>query len=116
MENFETGYFMEFHQCSDFSNEISIPFDFWQGTIKGCFSNNKLSRLDEGKECDDDETTLEKIPSQKIKSYKGITLCGKTKGNYYNLLFSDSVVGENEECPKGTKNCGYIDSVLINYA
>lgn len=74
--------------------------------------NKKASKLDEGKECKDDEDPLIKIPPQKINSYKGITLCGKTKGNYYNLLFSDSVVGVNEKCPKGTKNCGYIDSVL----
>ena len=66
------------------------------------------------------------IPPQNIDIFNGLSLCGKTLYlktfynndyddkvyfQYYDLLFSDSVVGENEKCPEGTKNCGYIDTV-----
>lgn len=115
LENFESGYFMEFHKCSPFANEIPIQFDYWEGTKKGCgISENKRKKaikINEGDNCKDDQETLEKIPHMKIESYKGITLCGQTKGKYYDLLFSNSVVGEKEDCPKGKKVCGYIDSV-----
>lgn len=115
LENFESGYFMEFHECSSYTNEIPIQFDSWQGTKRGCgtIKNDKKEAniLEDGNSCKDDEELLEKIPPRKIYFYKGIKLCGKTKGKYYDLLLSDSVVGVNEECPKGTKNCGYIDSV-----
>jgi len=30
---------------------------------------------------------IEKIPPQKIYSYKNLTLCGLTRGSYYDLLY-----------------------------
>ena len=115
LENFESGYFMEFHKCSPFANEIPIQFDYWQGTKKGCGISEKTKKkaikINEGDNCKDDQETLEKIPHIKIESYKGITICGQTKGKYYDLLFSNSVVGEKEDCPEGKKVCGFIDSV-----
>ena len=113
IDNFATGYFMEFYKCN--SNENRIKFDIWQGTIKGCLkikdNKTEVSLPQDGVNCEEGETAIEKIPSQKIYNFKGLTLCGETKGNYYDLLFSDSVVGEYEECPDGFKNCGYIDTI-----
>ena len=113
IENFATGYFMEFYKCN--SNENRIKFDAWQGTVKGCLKiqdNKKEAVLPlNGINCEEGEPAIEKIPPQKIYNFKGLSLCGKTKGNYYDLLFSDFVVGENEECPDGFKNCGYIDTI-----
>ena len=113
LDNFQTGYFLEFHKCN--SNENRIKFGTWQGTIKGCGTENngiKKARIPkENKDCKKDEKILEKIPPQNIFVFKGLTICGKTKGNYYDLLFSDSVIEKNKDCPEGFKNCGYIDTV-----
>ena len=113
IDNFQTGYFLDFNICTP--NENRIKLDTWRGTLKGCGKrkDNKSSVriLSENDNCKKDELVLEKIPPQNIYTFKGLTLCGKTKGNYYDLLFSNSVVGEKEECPKGKKNCGYIDTV-----
>jgi hypothetical protein len=104
---------LDFNKCT--LNDNRIKLGRWEGTLKGCgkIINNKSSvrtLLNNGY-CKTDETELEKIPPQNIYSFKGLTLCGKTKGNYYDLLLSNSVVGEKEECPEGKKNCGYIDTV-----
>ena len=113
IDNFQTGYYLDFNICTP--NENRIKLDTWRGTLKGCgkIKDNKSSAriLSENDNCKKDELVLEKIPPQNIYTFKGLTLCGKTKENYYDLLFSDSVVGEKEECPKGKKNCGYIDTV-----
>jgi len=112
IENFKTGYFTDFFECNP--NDEKIKLGDWQGTVKGCGKKDKAeSYVLEDKNCKSDEFTLEKIPSQKIFSFKGLSICGTTKDSksYYNLLFSDSVVEENEECPEGTKNCGYIDTI-----
>ena len=115
IENFQSGYFLDFRFCN--SNENRINFGTWPGTVKGCgkIENGrpKANILDEKKEdkCNKNEIFLDNIPSQDIFSFKGLTICGTTKGNYYNLLFSDSVVELNENCPEGKKNCGYIDTI-----
>ena len=115
MENFNTGYYLNFFNC--ISNENIVSFDKWKGTIRGCASEkNKPKRVRVPKEddyCDPlTEVTLDRIPPQPINKFKGLIVYGKTKGNYHDLLFSDSVVGKDEECPEGLKNCGYIDTVL----
>ena len=113
IDNFQTGYFLDFNKCTPNDNRIKL--DTWKGTLKGCgkIIDNKSSVriLPDNDNCGKNEIVLEKIPPQNIYSFKGLTLCGKTRGNYYDLLFSDSVVGEKEECPKEKKNCGYIDTV-----
>ena len=113
IDNFQTGYYLDFNICTP--NENRIKLDTWKGTLKGCgkIKDNKSSVriLPDNDNCKKDEIVFEKIPPQNIYTFKGLTLCGKTKGNYYDLLFSDSVVGEKEECPKGKKSCGYIDTV-----
>ena len=113
IDNFESGYYLNFFKCT--SNENQIIFDRWQGTIKGCgFTKNNIKQVRVPKKdenCNEDEVTLEKIPPQPITIFQGLSVCGKTKRKYYELLFSDSVVEENEECPNGYKNCGYIDTV-----
>ena len=113
IDNFQTGYFLDFYKCSP--NENRIKLDTWKGTLKGCgkIKDNisSVRTISDNDNCNKDEIVLEKIPPQNIYTFKGLALCGKTKGNYYDLLFSNSVVGENEECPKGKKNCGYIDTV-----
>ena len=113
-ENFEGGYYLNFFNCT--SNENRVSFDKWKGTIRGCATNkNNVKRVRVPKKdefCDPlTEVTLDGIPAQHINKFKGIILCGKTKKHYKDLLFSDQVVGEDEECPEGRKNCGYIDTV-----
>lgn len=112
IDNFRTGYFTDFFECNP--NDEKIKLGDWQGTVKGCGKNdNAESYVLEDKNCKKNEFTLEMIPSQKILSFKGLSICGTTKDSksYYELLFSDSVVEENEDCPEGTKNCGYIDTL-----
>ena len=114
IENFKTGYFLDFYKCN--TNENRIKFGTWQGTVKGCgkiengVANTKILNEKKGK-CDKDEVFLDNIPPQDIFFFKGIIICGKMKGNYYELLFSDAVVEKNENCPEGMKNCGYIDTI-----
>ena len=114
IDNFNNGYFLDFWSCN--ANENRISFGTWPGTVKGCGkieNDMPIARIMNEKKdkCEKGEKFLDSIPSQEIFSYKGITICGKTKERYYDLLFSDSIVGENEDCPEGMKNCGIIDTV-----
>jgi len=124
LENFHSGYFIEFAKCSNPSNNMQsskvtndnlIKFGAWQGTRRGCAykaDNSKPPRkLESEKKCKDDEITLEEIPSQNIIIYKNISLCAITKGSYYDLLNDGSIIGKDETCPQGKKNCGYIDTL-----
>ena len=124
IKNFNTGYFKSFRKCSlptNFnpskqSNDNLISFGTWQGTVKGCGitkdKNIKEARiLEEGETCKSNEEFLEAIPSMEIYSYKGIVICGETKGEYYDLLNDGSIVKQNEDCPEGKKSCGYIDTL-----
>ena len=132
-ENLNRGYILKIVKCSSpynnlkiynsssdlnrESNDNIIEFGKWPGTVRGCGKikkNNKTSvRIldDINEECDEDEETLNKIPEQKIISYKGISICGLTKGNYLNLLNQGAIVEKNEICPEGKKSCGIIDSI-----
>ena len=123
IDNFITGYFMNFTKSSlpsNFdpsreSNDNLINFGIWQGTAKGCGKINdngiKEARLPEtGKNCEKDEEVLEPIPSTNIYSYKGIVISGSTKGEYYELLKED-IVKVNETCPQNKILCGYIDTL-----
>ena len=94
-----------------------INFGTWQGTLKGCGktktdNTTSVKLLEDGKSCDSEEEFLESIEPAYISSYNGIKLSKTTIGqNYYQLLNNEgSVVFENEECPKGKKSCGYIDT------
>ena len=113
-DNFINGYYLNFFKCT--SNENRVFFDEWKGTIRGCGSeknNVKRVRVPKTDEyCDPlTEVTIDGIPPQPINKFKGLIVCGKTKEKYYDLLFSDKVVGKNEDCPEGRKICGYIDTV-----
>ena len=113
LDNFQTGYILDFYKCN--SNENRIKLGTWQGTVKGCGSEKngiKKARIPkENKDCKKDEITIEKIPPQNIFVFKGLTICGITKEKYYDLLFNDSVIEKNQDCPEGFKNCGYIDTM-----
>ena len=120
MDNFQTGYFMNFTKSSLPSNfdptrepnENLIQFGYWQGTSKGCGTkDNKAKILEEGKSCEKDEVVLSPLPSMPIYSYKGIVLSGITKKDYYSLLQTDSIVKENKDCPDNKTLCGYIDTL-----
>lgn len=120
MDNFQTGYFMNFTKSSLPSNfdptrepnENLIQFGYWQGTSKGCgTTDNKAKILEEGKSCEKDEVVLSPLPSMPIYSYKGIVLSGITKKDYYSLLKTDSIVKENKDCPDNKTLCGYIDTL-----
>ena len=110
----EEAYFQNLNSCN--ANENRIKFGKWEGTVQGCgkiendMPDAKILDTKKGK-CNKGEKFLDNIPSQYITSFKGIVICGKTKGKYYDLLFSNSVVGKDESCPEGMKNCGYIDTV-----
>ena len=71
LENFHSGYFIEFAKCSNPSNNMQsskvtndnlIKFGAWQGTRRGCAykaDNSKPPRkLESEKKCKDDEITL----------------------------------------------------------
>ena len=124
LENFHSGYFIKFAKCSIPSNNMKsskiandnlVKFGTWQGTKRGCANKADSSKpprkLESGKECKDDEITLEEIPSQDIFIYKNISLCAITKGSYYDLLNDGSIIKKGETCPQGKKNCGYIDTL-----
>ena len=122
LNNFNDGYFLDFIKCqlpsenkdpSKSNNDNLISFGEWQGTKNGCGrikgDIKKAEILKDGEKCDGE--FLGKIPSQEIYSYKGITLCGITKGNYYDLLYDGSIVKKNANCPEGKKKCGFIDTI-----
>ena len=117
-DNFNTGFFLSFTKCKSPyenarpSNDNPIEFGEWQGTVEGCIEKNgeklNIKILEKDEIC---ENKIDKIPPQKIYSYKGITLCGLSRGSYYDLLYDGDIVKEKEECPKGKKSCGYIDTI-----
>ena len=117
-DNFNTGFFISFSKCRNPyetdrpSNDNPIEFGQWQGTVDGCLEKNgdkiNIKILEQEETC---ENKIDKIPPQKIYSYKGITLCGLTIGSYYDLLYEGDIVKEKEDCPKGKKSCGYIDTL-----
>ena len=117
-DNFNTGFFMSFSKCKNPyenirpSNDNPIEFGQWQGTLDGCIEKNgekiNIKILEQDEIC---ENKINKIPPQKIYSYKGITLCGLTRGSYYDLLYDGDIIKEKEECQKGKKSCGYIDTI-----
>ena len=117
-DNFNTGFFMSFSKCKNPyenirpSNDNPIEFGQWQGTLDGCIEKNgekiNIKILEQDEIC---ENKINKIPPQKIYAYKGITLCGLTRGSYYDLLYDGDIIKEKEECPKGKKSCGYIDTI-----
>ena len=117
-DNFNTGFFLSFTKCKSPyentrpSNDNPIEFGEWQGTVEGCIEKNgeklNIKILEKDEIC---ENKIDKIPPQKIYSYKGITLCGLTRGSYYDLLYDGDIIKEKEECPKGKKSCGYIDTI-----
>ena len=117
-DNFNTGFFMSFSKCKNPyenikpANDNPVEFGQWQGTIEGCIEKTgekiNIKVLEQEENC---ENKIDKIPPQKIYSYKGITLCGLTRGSYYDLLYDGDIVKEKEECPKKKKSCGYIDTI-----
>ena len=121
--NFKEGFYMSFQKCNAPYNSVNlqskltlnlVSFGTWQGTVRGCgkITENGKKRvkvLEEGKECEDDEELLDDIPPQEIYSYKGISLCGTTKGDYYELLKDNHSI--KQDCPPDKKSCGYIDSI-----
>ena len=122
--NFQEGFYTSFKSCNSPYNSTNLQniltlnhlsFGSWQGTRRGCgyTKNNKkkVRRLKDGEKCGDNEEFLDKIPQQEIYSYKGISLCGTTKGNYYKLLQDGSIIKKSENCPEGKKSCGYIDTI-----
>ena len=114
LDNFKTWYFLYFGKCNP--NDKKIKLDAWQGTVNGCAKGKddkyNVRILDKGETCKSSEITIDEIPSQNIFYFKGLSICGKTQNDeYFDLLFSTSIVPENENCPEGTKNCGYIDTI-----
>ena len=117
-DNFNSGFFLSFSKCknpysnTNPSNDNPIEFGEWQGTVDGCIENigdkTNIKILEQGENC---ENKINKIPPQKIYSFKGITLCGLTRGSYYDLLYEGDIIKEKEECPPGKKSCGYIDTI-----
>ena len=117
-DNFNTGFFMSFSKCRNPyentkpSNDNPIEFGQWQGTLDGCLEKIgdkvNIKILEQEEAC---ENKIEKIPPQKIYSYKNLTLCGLTRGSYYDLLYGGDIIKEKEECPIGKKSCGYIDTI-----
>jgi hypothetical protein len=117
-DNFNSGFFLSFSKCknpysnTNPSNDNPIEFGEWQGTVDGCIEKigdkTNIKILEQGENC---ENKINKIPPQKIYSFKGITLCGLTRGSYYDLLYEGDIIKEKEECPPGKKSCGYIDTI-----
>ena len=113
IENFETGYFMDFNDTDGDEGNI-VKFGLWQGTIDGCGiikdEKKQAVRLDKGEKCEYGEM-LEAIPFQYIDKYKDLTLYASTKGKYIDLLKDGSIIPKDQKCPENKKNCGYIDTL-----
>ena len=129
-DNLNTGFFADFSDCSqpnefDFlfdleptekeKNEIPLSFGEWEGTVQGCKNiNGKFHILEPGKNCNDDEQLIDKIPPMKFTKYKDLTICSLTEDSlsYYELLKMDkTIIPQNEGCSSGKKSCGYIDTL-----
>ena len=95
IENFETGFFMDFKNESNGDEGNKVKFGEWQGTLKGCgiYKNNikEAVKLEEGEICENGEK-IEAIHFQYIYKYKGITLYSSTKGKYIDLLYDETKV------------------------
>ena len=122
IDNFNTGYYTSFAKISssnniytskllEETNDNKVIFGTWEGTKKGCGKDNEAKVLKEGGKCDKNEVILNDIPRQDITKYKGISLTGISKGSYYDLLYDGSIIKQNEDCPTGKKNVGYIDTL-----
>lgn len=124
--NFKEGYYTSFQACNspyksvNLQNRLGanyhISFGTWQGTVTGCGSNetgrNRSKILEEGKKCGEKEVLLDGIPPQELYSFKGISLCGTSKGNYYDLLKENgTIISKEDSCPGGKRSCGYIDTL-----
>ena len=129
-ENFYSEPITEFHQENYFDKEENkirnlketfglsyVEFGIWKGIVKGCGKTNKDNnqtsiRIYDDKNPCKDEVSLTEIDEVKIRNYSGIILSKSTLlKSYYQLLFDDnSIIFENEECPKDRKSCGYIDT------
>ena len=127
IDNFNSGYFMDFRECPSPYNNLSeqnkrrlsdnlISFGKWEGMKSGCGKQNndnfEVKVLKDGESCKEDEKLLQPISARKIYIYNGISICGVTKGNYYDLLFNNnSIVKKDQDCPSEKKSCGYIDTI-----
>ena len=127
IDNFNTGYFMNFSKCpSPYDNTLEqnkrrlsdnlISFGKWEGMKRGCGKKNnnnfEVRVLKDEENCEENEKLLQPISARELYIFKGISICGVTKANYYDLLFSnDSIVKKDQDCPNGKKLCGYIDTI-----
>lgn len=123
IQNFKSSYFVNFgsysfqdnniylDQLLDETNDISINFDEWKGTLKGCKKSNKTTIYKDGDECDKE---IPKIYPKSIDKYKGIMLRKndeyETK-SYIELLKNGYIVENDKDCPDEKKNCGIIDTL-----
>ena len=129
LSNFNTGYFTKFEKNTKLLNkdnksnllgnanfkETNIIYGKWQGTVKGCGNKTTLKvikKINKEDSCDDNLETLDEIQPIKINSFNGISIRGIESGNYTELLFDGSIITQNETCPEGKKNCGYIDTLF----
>ena len=127
LDNFQASYITEISKQtpsinedpSKESNANYIVFDKWQGTNYGCGKINKNNSTDvypikEGEKCKDGYEYLEKIPPMNIYVYKGfiINKISPSNSRYIDLLYDGSIIPKDGECPKGKRNCGYIDTIF----
>ena len=129
LSNFNTGYFTKFEKNSKILNkknksnllgnvqikETNIIYGKWQGTVKGCGNKTSLKiikKIAQEDSCEDNLETLNGIQPIEIKSFNGISIKGIDSEKYFELLFDGSIIKQNETCPEGKKNCGYIDTLF----
>ena len=120
IDNFNTGYYTDFSKSSsnmylsellEEKNENLVKFGVWEGTKKGCGKDGEAKVLEEGKKCDKNEEIINDFPRTDITKYKGISITGISKKNYYDLLYDVSIIKKGEDCPTGKINVGYIDTL-----
>ena len=104
------------------SNKKVVVLDKWPGTVEGYYCEIKqapelgsneyeiyrVSNKPKIKDCHH----IQKTKPIQIISFHGMKICAKKvtkKFSYYSLLKKS--VKEDEECPKGMKQCGYLDTL-----
>lgn len=110
-------------QCP--AGKTSIDFDDWAGTVRGCecvgssftlFPTKGRHYVDRGncyKRYEDDACHwIKGFDPSPINLWKGAKFCAKKMNenySYYSLL--QYSVKKGQQCPKGYKSCGYLDTL-----
>ena len=99
-ENFNSKliYDLELKESCE-NGEEKLTLGRWDGTIEGCYYNNKCE-------------TLQGYPPLDYYKINSKFICvNNSKETYKSLLKTDQVVPKDSECPQNYTSCGILDTI-----